>query len=205
MRSGYNFFWMNFRFFCFTISSLKCTWTAVLLYDEFACPRWDSYCGYIRQWDELEDLVWSGPLGAYYYYYLLHTFITRYCHPSCLATLEWIWSARQCTISNLPTVINRVPLLERHEPHGVPSPCDHSCIVYATVCLTVVPLFSDTTNVSTIDHSSKTDRSRTPLFHVAQYEDDIIGRELNLRKLPGRQWESCPQTLRTDATDNDKD
>ena len=28
---------------------------------------------------------------------------------------------------------------------------------------------------------------------------------INLRKLPGRQWESCPQTLRTVATDNDKD
>ena len=54
----------------------------------------------------------------------------------------------------------------------------------ATVCLTVVPSFSDTTDVSTIGHSSKTDRSRTHLFHVAQYEDDIIGRELNLRKLP---------------------
>ena len=66
-------------------------------------------------------------------------------------------------------------------------------------------IVSDTTDVSTIGHSSKTDRSRTPLFHVAQYGDDIIGRELNLKKLPGRQWESCPQTLRTDATDNDKD
>ena len=57
-------------------------------------------------------------------------------------------------------------------------------MVCATVCLTVVPSFSDTTNVSTIGHSSKTDRSRTSLFHVAQYGDDIIGRELNLRKLP---------------------
>ena len=63
----------------------------------------------------------------------------------------------------------------------------------ATVCLTVVPSFSDITAVSTIGHSFKTDRSRTPLFHVAQYEDDIIGRELNLRKLLGRQWESNPQ------------
>ena len=57
-------------------------------------------------------------------------------------------------------------------------------MVCATVCLTVVPSFSDTTVVSTISHSSKTDRSRTPLFHVAQYGDDIIGRELNLKKLP---------------------
>ena len=62
-------------------------------------------------------------------------------------------------------------------------------MVYATVCLTVVPSFSDITDVSTIGHSSKTDRSRTPLFHVAQYEDDIIGRELNLRQLSGRQWD----------------
>ena len=85
-------------------------------------------------------------------------------------------------------------LIERREPHGVPSPCGHSCVVCAIVCLTVVPSFSDTTDVLTIGHSSKTDRSRTPLFHVAQYGDDIIGRELNLRKLPGRQWESNPQS-----------
>ena len=32
-----------------------------------------------------------------------------------------------------------------------------------------------------------------PLFHVAQYGDDIIGRELNLKKPLGRQWESNPQ------------
>ena len=57
-----------------------------------------------------------------------------------------------------------------------------------TVSLTVVPSFSDITDVSTIGHSSKTDRSRTPLFHVAQYGDDVIGRELNLRKLPGRKF-----------------
>ena len=83
--------------------------------------------------------------------------------------------------------------LERREPHGVSSPCGHSCMVCATVCLTVMPSFLDITDVSTIGHSFQTDRSRTPLFHVAQYEDDIIGRELNLRKRPGRQWESNPQ------------
>ena len=70
-------------------------------------------------------------------------------------------------------------LLERRKPHGVPSPCGHSCVACATVCLTVMPSFSDTTDVSTIGHSFKTDRSRTPLFHVAQYGDDITGRELN--------------------------
>ena len=77
-------------------------------------------------------------------------------------------------------------LLERREPHGVPSPCGLSCMVCATVCLTVMPSFSDITDVSTSDHSFKTDRSHTPLFHVTQYGDDIIGQELNLRKLPGR-------------------
>ena len=49
---------------------------------------------------------------------------------------------------------------------------------------------------------------RSPLFHVAQYGDDIIGRELNLRKLPDRQWESRPQpyeqlrpiTIKTNAS-----
>ena len=66
-------------------------------------------------------------------------------------------------------------------------------MVCATVCLTVMPSFSARADVSTVSHSFKTDRSRTPSFHVAQYGDDIIGREYNLRKLPGRQWESNPQ------------
>ena len=30
-------------------------------------------------------------------------------------------------------------LLERHEPHGVSSPCGHRCMVCATVCLTIMP------------------------------------------------------------------
>ena len=77
-------------------------------------------------------------------------------------------------------------LLERREPHGVPSPCGYSCMMCATVCLKVMQSFSDITDVSTIGHRFKTDRSRTPLFHVAQYGDDNIGRELNLRKLPSR-------------------
>ena len=53
-------------------------------------------------------------------------------------------------------------------------------------CLSKVkPSFSDIADVPTIGHSFKTDRIRNPLFHVAQYGDGIIGRELNLRKLPG--------------------
>ena len=48
-------------------------------------------------------------------------------------------------------------------------------MVCVTVCLTVMPSFSDITDVSTIDYNLKTDRSRTSLFHVAQYGDDIIG------------------------------
>ena len=38
-----------------------------------------------------------------------------------------------------------------------------------------MPSFSDTTDVSIIGHSFKTDSRRTPLFHVAQYGDHIIG------------------------------
>ena len=48
---------------------------------------------------------------------LLLVFITRYLHPSCLATLEWIWSARQCTSNNLPTVIIRVPFSSKGVNH----------------------------------------------------------------------------------------
>ena len=84
-------------------------------------------------------------------------------------------------------------LLKRCEPHGVLSPCGHSCMVCAIVCLTVMPPFSDTTDVSTIDHSFTMDRSRTFFFHIAQCKDDIIGRELNLRKLPDQEWEPIPQ------------
>ena len=84
--------------------------------------------------------------------------------------------------SCLDTELIIVPfLLERREPHGVSSPCGHRCMVCATVCLTVMPSFSYITDVSIIGHRFKTDISRTPLFHVAQYGDDSIGRELNLR------------------------
>ena len=53
-------------------------------------------------------------------------------------------------------------------------------MVCATVCLTVMPSFSDLADVITIGLSFETDRRRTPLFHVKQYRDDIIGLELNL-------------------------
>ena len=75
-------------------------------------------------------------------------------------------------------------LLERREPRSVPSPRGHS-MVCATVCLTVKPSFSDITDISTTSHSSETDSSRTPLYRVAKYGDDIIYRELNLD-------ENCP-------------
>ena len=66
------------------------------------------------------------------------------------------------------------------KPHGIPSLCGHSYMICASVCLTVMPSFSDITDVLTIGHSFKTDRSRTPLLHFMQYGNDIIGRELNL-------------------------
>ena len=60
---------------------------------------------------------------------------------------------------------------------GVPSPCR---MVRATVCLSVMRSLSDITDVSTIVQSFKTNFRRSPLFHVAQYRDDVIGRVLNL-------------------------
>ena len=106
-----------------------------------------------------------------YEYYILPTGSCCCCVVlvSTTNTAAWLWHRMDyCAL-----------LLERREPHGIPSPCGHSCMVCATVCLTVMPSFWDITNVSTIGHSFKTDRSRTPLLHVAQYGDDIIGRELN--------------------------
>ena len=44
----------------------------------------------------------------------------------------------------------------------------------------VMPSFSDITDVSTIGLSFKTDKCCNPLFHIAKYGDEIIGRELNL-------------------------
>ena len=82
-------------------------------------------------------------------------------------------------------------LLERREPHGVPSPCSHSCTACATVCLTVVPSFSDITDVSTIGHSFKND-SRRILFYLDENR-------------PGRQRESSPQPSGTNPTDDDND
>ena len=58
-------------------------------------------------------------------------------------------------------------------------------MVCATVCLTVMQSSLDVTDVSTVARSFKIDNRRTPLFHVAQYGDDIIGRELHLD-------ENCP-------------
>ena len=57
-------------------------------------------------------------------------------------------------------------------------------MVCAIVCLTVMILISDITDVSTIGHSFKTDSHHNPLFHVVQYGDDI-GRVVYLD-------ENCP-------------
>ena len=48
-------------------------------------------------------------------------------------------------------------------------------MVCATVCLTVMSSFSDTSDVTTLGHNFNSNRSRATLFHVAQYGDDIIG------------------------------
>ena len=67
-----------------------------------------------------------------------------------------------------------------------------------------MPSFSDITDFSTTSRSFRTDRSRTPLFHVVQYGDDIMGRKLNLKTA----WLVVvvePTTFQTAATDDDKD
>ena len=53
-------------------------------------------------------------------------------------------------------------------------------ITQTVVCLTGMPSFSDTTDISSIGYSFKTNSRRTPLFHVTQYGDDVIGQELHL-------------------------
>ena len=79
---------------------------------------------------------------------LLLVFITRYLHPSCLATLEWIWSARQSTINNLPTVIIRVPFSSKGVNHmaylahvtqlyGVCYCLSNSCVIVFRLSATV--------------------------------------------------------------------
>ena len=96
-------------------------------------------------------------------------------------------------------------LHERREPQGVPSPCGHSCRVCAIVCLTVMPSFSDTTDVSTTGHSFKTDRSRTPLFHVAQVRRRHYRPRIKFQKTARSVARVEPTTFRTAATDDDKD
>ena len=67
-----------------------------------------------------------------------------------------------------------------------------------------MPSVSDKTDVSTIGHSFKTERNRTPLFHVAKYGDEIIGRELKSQKIARSVVEVEPTTFPTAATDDDK-
>ena len=64
-------------------------------------------------------------------------------------------------------------LLQRREPHGVPSPRCHSFMACATICLTVIPSFSDITDVSTMGQSVKTDRSSTPYFTSRRTETTL--------------------------------
>ena len=50
---------------------------------------------------------------------------------------------------------------------------------FRTVWLTVTSLLSDITDVSYTGQSIGQKNRRTPLFHFAQFEYDIIDRELN--------------------------
>ena len=65
--------------------------------------------------------------------------------------------------------------------------------------------YSDIIDVSTIYHSFMIYSRRTPLFHVVQYGDDIIYRELSLNenRLVGSEVE--PTTFWIATTEHDKD
>ena len=52
-----------------------------------------------------------------------------------------VWASATHAATWLRHRMNCTFLLERREPNGVPSPCGHSCMVCATVCLTVVIVF----------------------------------------------------------------
>ena len=54
------------------------------------------------------------------------------------------------------------------EPHGIPSPYYHSCIVCLTICLTVMPSFANIAEVSTTDHSFKTKNLTLISRHVVR-------------------------------------
>ena len=55
-------------------------------------------------------------------------------------------------------------LLEKRDPHGVPSSFGHSCMACATVRLPVTPSFSVVTDVSTLRLRFKTDIRRNPVI-----------------------------------------
>ena len=78
-------------------------------------------------------------------------------------------------------------LLERHGVNHMGCLAHVFTVVLCVLLfvLKVMSLFTDKIHISTISHSFKINNRRTLLFHVAQYEDDIIGRELNLS-------ENCP-------------
>ena len=79
------------------------------------------------------------------------------------------------------------------KPHGVPSPCGHNCMLHATVCLTVMPLFSDITKVSTIGQFQEWQKPH-PLISCCAVQTRYYRLRIKSRwKLPGRQWELNPQ------------
>ena len=78
----------------------------------------------------------------------------------------------------------------------------HLATLCTTVCLRVTPSSSDITDVSTIGHSFKTDRSRAPSFHVRRrHYRPIIKSQKTARSVVGVE----PTTFQTAATDDDKD
>ena len=85
--------------------------------------------------------------------------------------------------------------LERREPHGVPSPCGHNRMVCAIVCLTVMPSFSDLTNVqlsATVSRPTIAARLISRCAARRRHYRPII------KKVLDRQWKSNPQPSEVD-------
>ena len=51
----------------------------------------------------------------------------------------------------------------------------HSCVGCAAVCLTVMPLFSDITDVSTIGQNSKSDDCRICFYFTSRRTETALG------------------------------
>ena len=87
-------------------------------------------------------------------------------------------------------------------PHGVPSPCGHSYMVCATVCLTVMPSFSDNYRPRFLDRQKP---------HLLISHRAVVVRRQHYRlRIKSQTTDRSvvvvePTTFRTAATNDDKE